>query len=149
METDKIIIFNKEIQTEPPKYNKLLICKLNEYSKIYKFLKTYKSNTKTIYIYDVTFIASKKHLTHICVNDHINRTGANPFIGKQKDYRIDFINVEDIYIKDKNGIITNSIGDEYTQQKKKHVFPSTYLANVAALASTLNYKVKGILINSL
>lgn len=149
MGKDDIIIFNKEIQIERPKTNNTLVCNLDEYVKIYEFLKKLKPNTQTLFIYDQTFVASKEDLVYIYVNDHINRTGANPFIGKQKEFGIDFINVEDIYIKKQKGITTNSLGDEYTNQKKQHIYPSTYLANVAALVSTLNFKVKAILVNSL
>ena len=55
----------------------------------------------------------------------------NPFIGKQQEYGIDFINIEHLYTQHKKGVITNSCGDhkkitphknqttKKTQNKKK------------------------------
>ena len=77
------------------------------------------------------------------VNDHINRIGHNPFIGHQKQFKIDFINIENIYIQHPKGIITDSCGPHPPYGP----YPSSYLANVAALAYIFKYKIKGFLIN--
>jgi hypothetical protein len=112
------------------------------------FLKHQKPNL-TIEIYDITFNEKHKDQQIFSINDHINRIGENPFIGQQKFFNIDFINVEKIYLQTKTGTTTTSCGNRYEKEKKLHHFPSTYMANISALAHIHQYKVKGFLVNQL
>ena len=125
--------------------NKSDVLCFNKYDLIYEKLK--KNNLKTqkykiqIYDYTVGYNQPGKIFT---VNDHINRIGHNPFIGQQHKFNIDFINVEKLYLQKEKGIITNSCGKHLSN---KFSYPSSYLANIAIIASILKYKIEGYLIN--
>jgi len=112
------------------------------------FLK-HKNSIKTIQIYDITYNPTHPDQKVFSINDHINRIGENPFIGNQDFFNIDFINVEKIYLQTKTGVTTTSCGNRYDTEKKLHLFPSTYIANISALAHIHEYKVEGFLVNQL
>mgnify|MGYP000013463399 FL=1 len=112
------------------------------------FLKNKKPNS-IIEIYDITFNKKYKDQQTFSINDHINRIGENPFIGQQNFFNIDFINVEKIYLQTTTGTTTISCGNRYEKEKELHHFPSTYMANISALAHIHQYKVKGFLVNQL
>ena len=147
MDKENISIINKELSSDFGK-GKVLSCALSDYEKIYKFLKQNKKTTKqTLYLFDVTHSEQRINNKILEVNDHINRIGENPFIGNQEKYKIDFINVEHLYVKTKRGITTNSLGGEYNKYKTKVENPSTYLANISALGKICEYTIKAFLIN--
>ena len=133
MEKDNISIINKELSSDLGK-GEVLRCALSDYEKIYKFLKhNKKTSQQTLYLFDITYSEQRMNNNILGVNDHINRIGENPFIGNQEKYKIDFINVEHLYVKTKRGTTTNSLGAEYNKYKTKVENPSTYLANISAL----------------
>ena len=101
-----------------------------------------KTEPTIINIYDQTHTQDEVGKI-IPVNDHINRIGDNPFIGKQKQFDIDFINIEKLYIQDANGVTTNSCGHHVAQGQ----YPSTHLANIAIMAHVFKFTVKAFLVN--
>lgn len=141
---NKLILINKNINekflNEKKKNSKARILDFSDYKLIEKVLRNNKN--RQLEIYDVTQTNDQKELTPI--NDHINRIGHNPFIGKQKEYEIDFINIEHLYTQHKKGVVTNSCGD----QKQIFPHPSTHIANIATLAYILNYKIDAYLVHT-
>ena len=146
-----IQLFNSNI---PEQFRDLAIKKFNlpnysiafnNYNMIYKILQKNQPTTQKISlkIYDST-IGLNQPGKIFRVNDHINRIGDNPFIGRQQLFNIDFINVEKLYIQKPNGIITNSCGE---RPQDDFVYPSTHLANIAMLGFILNYQIEGYLIH--
>ena len=102
-----------------------------------------KKEPTIINIYDQTHIQDEVGKI-ISVNDHINRIGDNPFIGKQKQFDIDFINIEKLYTQDAHGVTTNSCGHHAAQGQ----YPSTHLANIAIMAHVFKFTVKAFLVNT-
>jgi len=121
----------------------------SNYTKLHQLFLKHKNSFKTIQIYDITFNPNHTDQKVFSINDHINRIGENPFIGKQTFFNIDFINVEKIYLQTKTGVTTTSCGHRYDTEKKLHLFSSTHIANISALAHIHKYKVEGFLINQL
>lgn len=141
METDNnIVLINKKIkQQNLIDYKKVYILDFSEYKKIESVLR---SNTpQTIEIYDVTQNPNKTKI--LSVNDHINRIGYNPFIGNQDKFKIDFINIEKLYIQKENGVVTDSCGEN----RPTGDYPSSHLANIAIMCHIFNYKVEAYLVN--
>ena len=140
----KLILINKDINknflNENTKYEKAHIVDFSDYKLIEKILK--QNKTRQLAIYDITH--TEDHKEPIPINDHINRIGNNPFIGKQQEYGIDFINIEHLYTQHKKGVITNSCGDH----KKITPYPSTHIANIATLSYILNYKIDAYLVHT-
>ena len=141
---NKIIIINKKGRksfiNEKKEIEKVYIADFSNYESIEKLLR--ENQTKNLEIYDIT--SSKINNSRLPVNDHINRIGHNPFIGNQKHYNIDFINIEHTYKQHTNGVTTNSCGNQ--QMIEPH--PSTHLANIAILAHLLGYAVCAYLIQA-
>ena len=115
----------------------------------FKFLLKNKTQHKSVDIYDITYNLQHTNNTEFFINDHINSIGENPFIGKQQFFDLDFINVENLYIQNPQGIITTCYGQRYPPHKTNAKFPSTHIANIAVLAHITNYTVIGTLINQL
>ena len=148
MAHDKLKIINNQIKS-PVITTGLQTHNFSDYIKLHNVFLKYKKTIKTIQIYDITY--NPKHETQklFSINDHINRTGNNPFIGKQNFFNIDFINVENIYLQKELGVTTTSCANRYEKEKTHHLFPSTYIANISALAHIHQYKVEGFLVNQL
>ena len=100
---------------------------------------------KKLSIYDITKNKNKKEGKILKINDHINRIGTNPFIGKQSKYNIDFINIENLYYQEEKGVTTYSCGDK-VNINLSHT--SSHLANIATLGKVFNFQIKGFLVNS-
>ena len=143
-------LFNNKITQQSIEQNVLnnykhYVLPFFDYDAIYNILKDHlkDSQNQKLKIYDYT-IGLKTPGEVFPVNDHINRIGHNPFIGKQQLFNIDFINVEQLYVQHATGIITNSCGKELEPNLP---FPSSYLANIAMIGLILNYKIEGYLIH--
>ena len=143
-------LFNNKITQQSIEKNVLnnykhYVLPFSDYDAIYNILKDHlkDSQNQKLKIYDYT-IGLKNPGEVFPVNDHINRIGHNPFIGKQQFFNIDFINVEQLYVQPATGIITNSCGKELDLNLP---FPSSYLANIAMIGLILNYKIEGYLIH--
>ena len=146
MAHDNLKIINNQINN-PVIAASLETYNFSNYLKLHNIFLKNKHKTQTIQIYDITY--NPKHETQkiFSINDHINRIGHNPFIGQQNFFDVDFINVENIYLQTKLGVVTTSCGNKYEKEKKLHPFPSTYISNISALAHIHQYKVEGFLVN--
>lgn len=141
---NKIYLINKNIKPELLEINinlnSVYYVDFVDYIQIQSILKNTPENT--ILIYDQTKTADPIG-TIYSVNDHINRIGHNPFIGHQKEFNIDFINVEKLYTQHPDGIVTDSCGSNSFTGK----YPSTHLSNIAILAHVFELKIHAFLIN--
>tara|TARA_B100001123_G_C14696499_1_gene783454 strand:- start:168 stop:623 length:456 start_codon:yes stop_codon:yes gene_type:complete len=125
---------------------KQYITPFDHYDSIYKKLQKAltEPSKQTLKIYDYTTGLKASPGKKFPINDHINRIGHNPFIGKQQFFDIDFINIEQLYIQHPTGITTNSCGEKLSSTLP---FPSSYLANLAVMGLILKYKIEGYLIH--
>ena len=104
-------------------------------------------DVSSITIYDRTKNSNYPENEIFHVNDHINCSGLNQLIGRQKALGIDFVDMTNIYEKKDNGIIAESWGENFSAN---HLYPSTYLAHISILARALGFKkITGKLINKL
>ena len=100
---------------------------------------------KEIIIYEKT--ETKEKIKKFNINDHINKTGENPL---RKIKPLEFLDICNLYTKEKQGIITTCLGKKYNKEKKHHPYPSTFISSIAILCKKINpkVKIKGILLNS-
>ena len=106
-------------------------------------IKKLKKTKNSIIIYDMTLGYNTG--TIFKISDHINRTGSNPLIGKQKELRIDFPDLSNLYI-DKAGVITDCLGDRFNHSSFK--YPSTWLCHISIIARAIGIeKVYGRLVS--
>ena len=146
-------LFNNKITQQSIEKNVLnnykhYVLPFSDYDAIYNILKGHlkDSQNQILKIYDYT-IGLKTPGEVFPVNDHINRIGKNPFIGKQNFFKIDFINVENLYLHTPRGITTNSCGSKYDQHKTHISNPSTHLANIAVVGRIHDYQIQAYLVN--
>ena len=113
------------------------------FNNTYKILKSIK--TKEICVIDTTMSQKIKEKEIIQVMDHINNTGANILIGKQKILGIDFIDMSNFYTHKDKSIITHCCGKVLNTNKD---YPSHYLCNITTLARAMKFnKIMGLLYN--
>ena len=125
---------------ELKKYNVVNPKKFNE---LYQLLTSNKINE--IHVIDLTSTPNIKPGMIISVQDHINRTGTNILIGKQKALGIDFIDMSNIYQKQYKSIITDCCGETLNN---KYEYPSHYICHISTFAHMLNIKnIYGFLYN--
>ena len=102
---------------------------------------------KEVIIYDITTTTKHPQKTIISVNDHINKTGNNPLVGKQKELNIDFVDITNLYKKKQNGVITVCCGKSLNTQYK---YPSSYLCNISIMAKAIGVqRISAFLLNIL
>lgn len=134
-----IYLINQDIKKKIAESSRLVYSiNFSDYKKVEQILANHQP--QTIKIYDTTTAETNRPIIH--VNDHINRIGNNPFIGKQQQFNIDFINIESLYIQNKNGVVTDSCGDKTPVGR----YPSTHLANIAIMCHVFKYKVNAFLV---
>tara|TARA_Y100001960_G_C14338304_1_gene663491 strand:+ start:246 stop:680 length:435 start_codon:yes stop_codon:yes gene_type:complete len=99
-----------------------------------------------IVIYDITETNQRKK--KIYINDHISKTGESPL---RKMKPLEFIDISDLYKKEKGGIITTSLGKNFKKEKKNYCYPSTFISSIAILCKKINptITIQGRLINCL
>jgi len=137
-------IITEQLAKKLPRKHVLRLNKIvnpQDYLSIYAIIK----GAQELTIYDIT--KTKKHPPEsiISVRDHINRTGKNPLIGKQKTFDIDFINITNLYQSKKNSVYTNCCGKELN---RKYQYPSHYLCNISILARAIKIqKIIAFLVN--
>ena len=146
MEKENKIIFYTELLSKIEKEKKAETIKLSSYKETVKKIKTIK-NFKLIEIWGAT--TSKKHQKDeiIKVNDHINFTGHSPLLGKQKELKISFPDMTNLYIKTETGITTTSRG-KYFLTDDEYKYPTENFCYFGIIARSLGIKkIKGYLIN--
>ena len=126
---------------ELKKYNVVNPKKFNE---LYQLLTSNKINE--IHVIDLTRTPNIKPGMIISVQDHINRTGTNILMGKQKFLGVDFLDMQGLYQSKKTSIITDCCGDALNNQ---YEYPSHYICNITTLAHTIKIrKIYGFLYNT-
>ena len=104
-----------------------------------------KNKTNTISIYDKTFNNKLPNKHIIPVNDHINKTGINPLIGRQKQLNIDFIDMTHVYNKQPEGVITHCYGKTLPLNNNNE---SHYMSLITILCKATGYtSINGFLVN--
>ena len=110
-----------------------------------KVLLKNKTKTNDISIYDKTYNKNLPNSHIIPVNDHINKTGINPLIGRQKQLNIDFVDMTHVYTKQPNGVITHCYGKTLPLNTDNE---SHYMSLITILSKALGYiSIKGFLVN--
>ena len=139
----KLTIITKELHESPAIHPAGIILNPQD---INECLKTLRANIgNEIIIYDLVNTKKYPQGKKIPVNDHINCTGKNPIIGKQKALGVDFIDMTNTYTQKKGGVITHCCG---MLVNPEHEYPSHFLSNLVILAKALNYKkISAFLIN--
>jgi len=103
------------------------------------------NKSEKINIYDRTYNKTLKENDIVPINDHINKTGINPLIGKQKELNIDFVDMTHVYNKHPNGIITHCYGKLLNHTNN---FPSHYISLITIIARAVGFKsINGFLVN--
>ncbi len=100
-------------------------------------LRTLRKNSDTLEIYDC---APWLNLTgnRIPVSDHVNRTGVNPLVGRQKKLNVEFIDLTSLYVKKTRGVTTFCCGNHPVPDRVP--YPSMFLSTISILARALDYK---------
>ena len=125
-------LITRELSKKLSKNDNLLLHPIINHNN-YKIFKNILQKKSKITIYDITKTKNKPSGEIINVSNHINRTGGNPLIGRQKDLNIDFIDITNIYTTT-NGVITDCCG-KVLNEKYQH--PSHYLCHISILAKAL------------
>ena len=144
----KINIFLNQ-RNQPTKQNTQPKTKNIHIKKAEEVLKHIKGKTPTeINVFDKTKKQSNLKKTKIPINNHINKTGKNSLISKDKN-KIEFYDMTNPYQKNNKGVITTCLGDRYSKEYKKFKNPSTFICQVVYILKSEGYtKIKGWLIPS-
>ena len=139
-------IITEQLANKLPKDSELQKYKIvnpTNFNELYQQLKSNKTNE--INVIDLTSTPKEEYGIIISVQDHINRTGTNILIGKQKFLSIDFLDITIPYISMKNGIITDCCGQALNN---KYEYPSHNICHITTLAHAMNIKnIHGFLYN--
>ena len=139
-------IITLQLAKKLPRDHKLLVNQVinpKDFSELCSVLKQQQQLT----IYDMTTTESAAPGDIISVSDHINRTGINPLIGKQRELDIDFIDITKLYNGKTNAVNTDCCGYEIN---RKYPYPSHYLCNISILAKAMRIQnISAFLINIL
>ena len=137
-------IITHQLADKLPKNHELLSnLALNpqDYLTIHPVLK----EAQQLIIYDITKTNKCPVHTIINVKDHINRTGNNPLIGRQKEMNIDFTNISKLYKSENNSIKTDCCGKTLNH---RYPYPSHYLCHISILAKAIGiHKISAFLVN--
>jgi hypothetical protein len=139
-----LIVISKELALRGISHPKGIVLDFNNSEACIDFFKII--DKEEISIYDITQNRDLDDKTYLSVNDHINCTGSNPLVGRQKKLGIDFVDMSTVYKQRDNGIITHSCGGKLNNKFK---YPSHYLAHFIILARTFKFKrISAYLINN-
>jgi len=139
----KLTIITKELHASATKHPTGTILDPQDINECLKTL--YANLGNEIIIYDLVNTKTHKEGKKIPVNDHINSTGKNPIIGRQKALGVDFIDMTNTYTQQTGGVTTQCCG---AHTNPEHEYPSHFLSNLVILAKALNYKkISAFLIN--
>jgi len=137
----------KELHEKNYSIENSLILDISNIEKTTIILQEAIQKTSSITLYDRTKNTTIKENSSLYINDHINKSGINPLIGKQNELKIDFVDMSNVYVQSKKGIITESLGGNFFINVKH---PSHYIAPLIILAKAVGFKkIKGVLINKL
>ena len=141
-------IITKQLSERLPLDHKLLQNKNidpTNFNKMYQILNSI--NTKKLCIFDLTESKQIKKGKIIQAMDHINNTGTNILITKQKTLGIDFMDTTNLYSYNKNSIITTCCGETLCFEKK---YPCHYMCHIAVLAKAMKFNsISGFLYNAI
>ena len=141
-------IITEQLANKLPQNSKLQkynIVNPTNFNQLHQLLKSNKIDK--IHVIDATNTTKKEPGTIITIQDHINRTGKNILIGKQKFLSIDFLDITIPYISMKNGIITDCCGQALNN---KYEYPSHHICHITTLAHAMNIKnIHGFLYNTI
>jgi hypothetical protein len=144
----KLSVITEQLSRKLPKKNvlqKQTIVNPANFDSIYKLLNSH--NITELNITDATYSKEIAAGKMVQVNDHINKTGSNPLIGKQELLDIDFIVMAGVYSFEKKAIATVCCGETLN---KKYIYPSHFLCHISILANALKIQtIKGNLYNIL
>ncbi len=142
-----LIVTTKELQKKNYIIENSLALDISNIKEIIKTLQIEYKKTKSITLYDRTKNKTLKQNAIIKINDHINKTGINPLIGKQRELKIDFIDMTNVYTQSKQGVVTESFGEKL---QCNTTYPSHYIAPLTIIAKAIGFKkIKGFLINKI
>ena len=139
-----LIVISKELALSDISYPKGIVLDFNNNEDCIDFFNNIQE--EEISVYDITQNSKLEKKTYLPVNDHINCTGSNPLVGRQKKLGIDFVDMTNVYKQRDDGIITHSCGGKLNHKFK---YPSHYLAHFIILARTFKFKaIAAYLINN-
>ena len=141
-------IITKQLSSILPEEHKLkkhISIDPTNFSKMFSLFKHKTGNN--LCVYDVTVSKSLKNNQIVMIKDHINNTGVNILIGRQKKLNIDFTDMTNIYSHNKNGVITICIGERVNIEME---YPSKHLCHITTLARAMQFKtITGFLYNNI
>ena len=119
----------------------------NEQMNIKKIESEIKKATSLV-IYDITHAEQEKEGKTIHINDHINKTGKNLLIKKNKVPV--FIDISRLYTYSRKGVVTTGLGNYYTKYYKETEYPSSDLCLISVWCKSVNanLNIKGKLVNT-
>ena len=142
-----LILLTEDLKKHLPLNHKLIkhnTINSSNFTEMYNVLQ--KNVNKELTIYDYTFSKKQTEGKIIPIKDHINKTGTNILINKQKLLNIDFIDLSDIYHDCENGVITTCCGSKLDEKLE---YCSHYLCSVTILAKAMGFKkIKAFLVRT-
>ncbi len=100
-------------------------------------------------IYDATINQQETFGAVIPVKDHVNRTGSNPIIGKQRQLGVDFTDLTGLYqlnTEKSAGVTAQCCGHRFLESDLD--YPCGFMSNITILARILGWtSVQGVLVN--
>ncbi len=125
--------------------SKGILIDASDVNAVLKVLKTVKM--REIIIYDLTDVPNSRPGIKFPVRDHINRTGMNPLIGRQKALQVDFTDLTGLYTQTPDGIVTDCLGARFPGTDFE--YPSAWLCNVSIIARAMNFsEISACLVNT-
>ena len=141
-----LVVITDQLHKQGPTDIKGIVCNPQKINKCIILLKNNSIQNNEISIYDITRNNDLKKNKILPVNNHINKTGHNPLIGRQKQLGINFTDLTNIYSQHTRGIITECFGER--PPKNATVYPSAYLCYISILARAMGcLKINGFLVN--
>ena len=102
------------------------------FNEIFDLFNEFKPNALSVL--DATMSNQIKKNHTIQVMDHINKTGTNILIGKQKKLGIDFVDLNNLYFHESNSVITKCCGYKLDRNIE---YPSYFLCHITVLAKAM------------
>ncbi|NOZ09280.1 MAG: hypothetical protein GXO91_10475 [FCB group bacterium] len=130
------ILVTQQLTVKDPSFlEKGIVIDPSDVQAVIEILRTFMKTGITIY--DLTHSAKHKPGTIFTVNDHINRTGKNPLIGRQRALKVDFTDLTGLYARETGGVVTDCLGARFPGSSFE--YPSTWLCNISIIARAMNF----------